>query len=111
MNVTIKICAVGWEPNPGHASYLSQLEAHYTQCGHRVILHTMTGVGTQDTEAQFARLRQDPLLLNVWPMELPSRFVTDEEIKVSHLVTLYKHCTSSYRRKNSLSLGSRRSPA
>ena len=78
---------------------------------HRVILNTMTGVGTQDTEAQFARLRQDPLLLNVWPMELPSRFVTDEEIKVSHLVTLYKHCTSSYRRKNSLSLGSRRSPA
>ena len=78
---------------------------------HRVILNTMTGVGTEDTEAQFARLRQDPLLLNVWPMELPSRFVTDEEIKVSHLVTLYKHCTSSYRRKISSSLGSRGSPA
>ena len=84
MNVTIKICAVGWEPNPGHASYLSQLEAHYTQCGHRVILHTMTGVGTHDTLGHFARLRQDPMMLYVWPMELPSRFVNDEEIQVSH---------------------------
>ena len=34
-NVTIKICAVGWEPNPGHASYLSELEAHYVKCGYR----------------------------------------------------------------------------
>ena len=33
--MTIKICAVGWEPNPGHASYLSELEAHYVKCGYR----------------------------------------------------------------------------
>ena len=33
---------------------------------------------------QFVRLIQDPMFLDVWPMELPSRFVNDDKVKVSY---------------------------
>ena len=56
--VVYQICSVGWEPNPGHAPYLGELESHYLQCGHRVIINTLTGVGPANTRAKFARMSQ-----------------------------------------------------
>ena len=56
--VVYQICSVGWEPNPGHAPYLAELESHYQQCGHRVIINTHTGVGSANTRAKFARMSQ-----------------------------------------------------
>ena len=53
-----QICSVGWEPNPGHAAYLGELESHYRECGYRVTIHSNTGVGVANTQAQFARLKQ-----------------------------------------------------
>ena len=49
------VCAVGWEPNPGHTAYLARLQAAYGRCGWRVEIHTETGVGARQEEAQFAR--------------------------------------------------------
>ena len=101
--VVYKICSVGWEPNPGHASYLEELEYHYRQCGYRVTINTNTGVGVTNKQGQFARLKQvrqfvtksanqdivsslqDPTLLDDWPMELPSRFINDEQLQVISL--------------------------
>ena len=54
----LQICSVGWEPNPSHASYLAQLESHYRQCGYRVTINTITGVGVANKQGQFARMKQ-----------------------------------------------------
>ena len=104
----LQICSVGWEPNPGHTSYLLELESYYRACGYRVTINTNTGVGVRNKQGQFARLKQvrqsdsashnvlhtilsteyslqDPLVLKEWPMELPSRFVNDEQVQVIFL--------------------------
>ena len=49
------VCAVGWEPNPVHTEQLAGLQAAYRRCGWRVEIHTETGVGARQEEAQFAR--------------------------------------------------------
>ena len=54
----LQICSVGWEPNPGHAAYLAELEAHYRDCGYRVAINTITGVGVRNKQDKFARLKQ-----------------------------------------------------
>ena len=54
----------------------------FPQCGYRVTINTVTGVGTRDTVGQFVRLQQDPMLLHDWPMESPSRFVNKQELQV-----------------------------
>ena len=56
--VVSQICSVGWEPNPGHAPYLAELESHYRECGHRLTINTHTGVGRANTRAKFARMSQ-----------------------------------------------------
>ena len=53
-----EVCSVGWEPNPGHASYLAELESHYRDCGYRLTINTLTGVGVTNRQGQFARLKQ-----------------------------------------------------
>ena len=55
---TIKICAVGWEPNPANTNYLKKLEASYERCGFRVKINTETGVGIQNSELKFVRMKQ-----------------------------------------------------
>ena len=54
----IKICAVGWEPNPAITKYLKKLEASYERCGYRVKINTETGVGIQNSELKFVRTNQ-----------------------------------------------------
>ena len=61
------VCAVGWEPNPGHTAYLARLQAAYRRCGWRVEIHTETGVGARQEVAEFA----------VWPQHGASRFLAE----------------------------------
>ena len=49
---------MGWEPNPGLAGYLDQLESHLTACGHRVTINTEVGVGVSNSLNRFIRLKQ-----------------------------------------------------
>jgi len=76
---------VGWEPNPGLSRYLSQLESHFKSCGHRVIINKELGVGIQNSVEKFVRLEQEPLLLWNYPMEMPSQFASEDEIKNNKL--------------------------
>ena len=39
---SLKVCAVGWEPNPHLTRYLEKLEQSYRKCGYRVIIHKVT---------------------------------------------------------------------
>ena len=49
---------MGWEPNPGLTDYLTQLESHLTDCGHRVSINTELGVGVSNSINRFIRLKQ-----------------------------------------------------
>ena len=40
--ISLKVCAVGWEPNPHLTRYLEKLEQSYRKCGYRVIIHKVT---------------------------------------------------------------------
>ena len=54
----IQVCAVGWEPNPAATKYLKKLEASYQRCGFRVKINTETGVGIQNSDLKFVRMKQ-----------------------------------------------------
>ena len=40
--ISLKVCAVGWEPNPHLTRYLEKLEQSYRKCGYRVIINKVT---------------------------------------------------------------------
>ena len=42
------LCAVGFEPNPGHTGMLERLEAHYQTCGWRAHFFTETAVTAEN---------------------------------------------------------------
>ena len=48
-----RICAVGFEPNPGHTKYLKEVEASYNKCGYKVTFLTETAASQYKGEATF----------------------------------------------------------
>ena len=48
-----RICAVGFEPNPGHTKYLKEVEASYNKCGYKVTFLTETAASQYEGEATF----------------------------------------------------------
>ena len=55
----MKVCAVGWEPNPKHADYLQKMTEAYKSCGYRVVINTRVGVGAHNTRTEFVETRTD----------------------------------------------------
>ena len=55
----MKVCAVGWEPNPKHADYLQKMTEAYKSCGYRVVINTRVGVGAHNTRTEFVETRND----------------------------------------------------
>ena len=47
------VCAVGFEPNSNHATYLKQIESSYTKCGWRATFLTNTGVSDHFGSTKF----------------------------------------------------------
>ena len=48
-----QLCAVGFEPNSHHTSYLKSLESSYTKCGWKVRMMTETAVSDRNGVTQF----------------------------------------------------------
>ena len=55
----LKVCAVGWEPNPKHVEYLQKMTEAYKSCGYRVVINTRVGVGAHNTKTEFVETRND----------------------------------------------------
>ena len=48
----LKVCSVGWEPNPKHVDYLQNMAEAYKSCGYRVLINTRVGVGAHNMRTQ-----------------------------------------------------------
>ena len=55
----MKVCAVGWEPNPKHVEYLQRMSEAYKSCGYRVVINTRVGVGAHNMRTQFVEKTND----------------------------------------------------
>ena len=77
-----QVCAVGFEPNPSHETYLKQLEDKYRMCGWNVMINTRTGVGSKNAVTRFANI--DYLDGSFWPMGVAGRLIEGEEEEKMH---------------------------